>query len=191
MARTPLPTEFATQKEAILGGAFFVLPCEVVSLMQKVKLLAERQSVLGKLLGEAMTESSETFHDNAPAEAIRDESGLVLSQFNVINKVLRNAGKIEYPTESSCLAISNTVSVTFNGSPIVANFFVTGYTRQVVTNNLIGLSQDTEIISAGTPLGLCLLEKKVGDEVKLELPSRRPQDLTIVGIGAVTLNELV
>lgn len=65
-----IPSLPPAKAEAIAGNLELLLPHEVVLLEENVHQALGIQSDLSRELGIAMSESSETFHDNAPAEAI-------------------------------------------------------------------------------------------------------------------------
>lgn len=170
MARIPLTSEFKTQKEAVVGGAYFLLPAEVDALTAKIVLLTGRQNELGAMMGEAMNESSETFHDNAPAEAISHESRLIVSEYSSIAKVLRSAERIDYPQDTSKVEIGSVTEIQYKDETDSGHVLITGYTGKIDASSLV--EGDAQCVAALTPLGQALLEAEAGQEVSYTAGNR-------------------
>lgn len=185
MPRIPHANEFKTQREAIAGGAYILLPLEVDALDKRIQKLIERQKELGDLLGDAMTESSETFHDNAPAEAINSASNIMIAEFQTTVRVLRSADRIDYPREAAAVAIGNLVTICYEGDDEPEKMFITGYMRNVEVDNVIPNDGKVTALAAPSPLGLALLEAGVGSTVSYEVNSRQFK------VGVVAIESVV
>ena len=181
--RVPHPREFNTQAEAVDGGAFFLLPVEVSALEERVNRLIARQKDLGVLLGEAMNESAETYHDNSPAEAANSGATLVIAEFNTIARVLRNAEQLSYPQTTHTVSIGNVVEVAY--SPLDhERILVAGYTRSLDLSQLLPHPID-QVVSAPSPLGRALLGAQEGVEVTYTVGDREFK------VGVMIISSLV
>lgn len=183
MGRTPLPADYETQREGIEAGAYYILPNEVESLSARLALLGVTQEELGTLLNEAMTQSSETFHDNAPADAINSASHIVTSEANTIIRVLHYAARIPYPETTDQMRIGNIVSVVYEDDDVPERVLLTGYTRKVDTS-AINTEDEISVVSAGSPMGLALLDAHVGEQVGYEVNERNFK-LGVVAIDSI------
>src|SRR5215203_4083926 len=88
-----------------------LLPHEFVLLARKVVELETEYKELGEQLGEMMRQSSETWHDNGPAQAIEDKSGIVSSRLKTLLKVRKTAKRVGYPKiNATRISIGSTVT---------------------------------------------------------------------------------
>lgn len=157
----------------IAKGMKPILPFESELLIQKFEKHKLEQSNLGRELGKAMSESSETWHDNAPAEAISSLAHILVNQANATIKSLRDAKELSYPElNESEVTLGSIVSLHYTQSDKFVNYLLTGIVLENNPDNL-ELSENTELITIQSPLGLGLIGKKLGDIIELEVGPRK------------------
>lgn len=103
--------------EDINEGVDYLLPHEVNMLARQLEDTEIELRRLGELKNEAMHQSSETWHDNAPADAIRHEAQVFLKKRSRLSQILTNRSVLDYPTPSTPFAtIGSRVTLSLNGS---------------------------------------------------------------------------
>ena len=65
----------------------FVLPEDLAYVTARISELDEEIRALGGDFGDAFTQSSETWHDNAPFEAIRDKQSQLAAELATMKKI--------------------------------------------------------------------------------------------------------
>ena len=154
-----------------------LLPHEAHLLESALNSLKEEQNELGKLMGEAMTQASETYHDNAPAEVIASESAILYARARPLLDLLKNYVVIEYPA-------GEPIEKVILGSKVVAEIndrmdevFIVGnsglYDRQLFKSiqHLTRINSDSLesaiFVSINAPLAKTLLGKRGGENARL------------------------
>lgn len=107
--------ETLTQEDLHHPTHVYLMPHEVVWLERSVEALVGHQQTLGDGLGGAMHEGAETFHDNAPAEAlVADSRALVDGGGNMglyRTYQLRRYSILEYPTTAESVILPGSIAV--------------------------------------------------------------------------------
>ena len=131
-----------------------------------------------------MTESSETWHDNAPGEAIKAESDVLTHRAKATASILSNGKIFEYPsTEFSMVTLGSVVGYSYSPDAS-SHVYITGQTRDVpscIMNQLLRVlrDEDIEIATLRSPLARALLGKCVSETFSFS-PGRHKQ------LGSVT-----
>jgi transcription elongation GreA/GreB family factor len=130
---------------------------DLILLDERVKTLQQEIFALGEEFEEAVTQSSETWHDNAPFDFARDKQSLLQQELLQLRMIRR---------ESLKYAPKRTVKVQI-GSKVIL-----GGPRELkimIGGNWVGRSMvdGYKLITCEAPIALLLLGKKVGDEVEL------------------------
>lgn len=157
-----------------------LLPYEVSLMHRQVESLAELQIDVIKALGEAMEQSSETWHDNAPGEVVKDEAGTLYWQFKQLRILAGDHEVVEYPLEHS-------LSVAIGSRAVIQLDSAEPFTVDVVGASLLGReAYDDELnhvtATYDTPLAQAILGANKGDTFDAEIQSGRPQTVTIVDV---------
>ena len=126
-------------------------------LIRRIKDLEKQMFDLGEDFNEAVNQSSETWHDNAPFDAVRDKQSILNYELTKLRttrketvKVLRKASKKIAVGSKVTLSGTTELKVMIGGSWIGRDR-VDGYT----------------LITCDAPIALRLLGKKEGDEIEL------------------------
>lgn len=111
---------------------------------------------LGPEFYEVFNQSSETWHDNAPFDALRDRQSVLDAELQQLRGVLRNSAiKVPRPKK-------NTVGI---GSRVLLDNGAVYFIAGDWTPHAGQLRNGAIIISCQAPLAAALLGKKVGDGV--------------------------
>ena len=149
--------------EALDASVTYLLPHEHALLMAIMEQLSAKQEELGMHLGDAMTQASETFHDNAPQEAVCNEAVVLVKRAEPVIRTLGTYRIVYYP-EAECdyITLGSTARVSLN--------------EEEFTVRVVGASwlypdyhDDVDRMSYIAPLAQALLGKKEGEDTKTEI----------------------
>lgn len=159
-----------------------ILPFEMSALIERFGELVGDQEELSRLLGEANRQSSETWHDNAPGDAINSASHVVSSEARAIQQKIREAITIEYPDETREATLGSLVFVKLRSGAGPRPVYITGVTRDANKIPPIGIPDDALVVTIKSPLARALLGAAEGETVHYETPSG---DTKSVAVGDV------
>ena len=171
-------------KDAIVHEKYPILPFELDFAKNALAGHIEKQADLGRQMGEAMQQSSETWHDNAPAEAISNESKTLASSAEKTMQVINDGQIFEYDASSEVISLGSMVSVTYGNDTEIVKLFVTGVVRELplsLQEKYDG--QDVDCVTISSPVGKAIFDKKVGDVVNAAVGNGRQIKLTIVSVS--------
>jgi len=125
---------------------------------QRIAELEAEILSLGPEFYEVFNQSSETWHDNAPFDALRDRQSLLDAELQKLRQVIRDSLPSIPPIRKEMVGIGSTVTLE-NGR----TYFIAGdWTLRA------GQSREgAVVVSAQAPLAVALKGKKVGDKVIL------------------------
>lgn len=159
-------------RQHIAEGKIPLLPFELEILRKRLSTLGAEQKTRGRLMQEARTQSSETWHDNAPADALTAQSQTATEQIIGISQTIDVSVEVEYPQDSEPAAtLGSLVFVRFDGSDVVP-VFISGSVRDVIDIDMLTIPDDSEIMTLQSPLGSAMLDAKEGDMVTYEVRGR-------------------
>jgi transcription elongation GreA/GreB family factor len=162
------------------GSNFLLLPHELWLVQRDFDAFVQLQAHHGEALGEAMGQSSETYHDNAPMEAVLNEQTVLMRRVQPLQRIFRNHAFVDYPeATSTAVAMGSTANVSIDGGEPFSIQLV-GY--------LDGEYDDDDIEQAtyASPLGEALLGHHAGDTVDAEIHGNA-RKLTIVELDQQAL----
>ncbi len=171
----------------VLGeGQSPLLTFELAGAHEAFKKHVERQREHGAQLGVAMTESSETSHDNGPADAIVNDATVNALQATKVIKRMKNAYEFEMPTRSDAerVTLGSVVDLKFQDSQNPEKYFLTGATARMsdIEYSLLGLDDDTATVTLSSPLGKAFFDRSIGDEIEYNVGSKTVK-ATIIAIA--------
>lgn len=167
-------------REALLDGKIPMLPFEQRQL--EVELLGHTatQNELSKLLGEAMQTTSETWHDNAQADAITMQSGILVQQANGVLSALKHRFLIPYEhDEKDKVSIGALVKVMIGAYP--ETMLVTGRMRALPEGVVALVGEDTSAVNVQSPIGAVIFDQPEGTLASYSVGDREFQ-VTIISI---------
>jgi transcription elongation GreA/GreB family factor len=167
-------------REAIEDGKTPMLPFEQRQLEIELLGHAATQSELGALLGEAMTTTSETWHDNAQADAVTMQSHILEKQAKYVIGALKNRMIVPYEQdEQDKVSIGALVHVLIGRSP--ETMFLTGRQRRLPEEVTAIVGEDTTTVNMQSPIALAIFDKTEG-EVSSYQVGEREFKVTVVSI---------
>ena len=134
-----------------------ILEEDLVLLNARIESTLERLFALGEDFNEAVNQSSETWHDNAPFDVARDKQTLLNVELGHLRAVRRESQKVTYRP-------SNRVTV---GSKVELSGPRT--LKLLLGGSWVGREAEDgyQVISCESPVGKLLLGRKVDDIVEL------------------------
>lgn len=173
----------------IEDGGLPVLPFEIDVAKSAMERLVKEQNSLGKSLGEAMNQSSETWHDNAPAEAVSQASITLSALAKPVQHILGRGVIFDYEQGvSEEVTLGSVVSVRFDNSSDCIKYLVTGATREIPEDSSVyeKMSRlNASVITLSSPIGRAIFGAKVGQTVAFDVPKRRQRKVTIDSIDVL------
>jgi transcription elongation GreA/GreB family factor len=151
--------------------AFYVLEEDKQWARQRIAELEKAIQELGPEFNVALTQSNETWHDNAPFDALRDTQALYVAEMQHLKEVLAKAA-IKVPKRiAGMINIGNVVTLKRAGKH--QRFLLAGHWTYRVAEEHDGAT----IVSCMSPLGSALLGAKVGDEIIIPTTKKRVGDV--------------
>ncbi len=158
--------------EMIARGEVPMLPFELDKLKKDFEELAAEQEVNGRLLGEAMQDSSETWHDNAAAEIISASSVGLTTQAKAVVRQLREAVATDYPdANEQQVTLGTLVYLSFAGDE-PEPMLITAITTDVPDQYGDHLPEGCEVVTMTSPLGKLLIGAEVDQELSYDVNGR-------------------
>lgn len=151
-----------------------MLPFEHAMLSGELQDLGVAQSALSRLLGEAMQQSSETWHDNAPADAINHEGRMLSARAEQLIATLGKAVIVGYPeVDDERIILGTIVGIKYQGDDEIEHLLLTGVTRNAPHfSTEADIPRPLQIVTAQSPLGSAILGRKPGDTPQYEVRDR-------------------
>jgi transcription elongation GreA/GreB family factor len=152
-------------------------------ILEEDKALARERMVqiereileLGPAFHEALNQTSETWHDNAPFDALREKQAVLAAELQTLKETLSKSSPAAPKTEVDRIGIGSRVKLSHDAKRSHHHYFLAGHW----TFRLGEFIEDHMVISCQSPLGSSLLGKKIGDAITL--PNK--QQLTIADIA--------
>lgn len=147
-----------------------LLPGEYALLRRVLDEFDEEKRRQGAEMGAAMAESSETDHDNAPAEAIQSERGNLVALVRPFLDIHRRWQEIEFPDpDSSLIVLGSRVEITQDQrEPFLLD--IVGFRASFHPSQL--QCPEADLITEETPLATALMGHKAGDIFDAEIVDR-------------------
>ncbi len=147
-----------------------LLPGEYALLRRVLDEFDEEKRRQGSEMGVAMAESSETDHDNAPAEAIQSERGNLVALVRPFLDIHRRWQEVEFPDpDSPFIALGSRVEITQDlHEPFLLD--LVGFSATFHPSQL--QCPEADLITDETPLAMALVGHKAGDVFDAEIVDR-------------------
>lgn len=134
-----------------------ILKEDLVLLEKRIKDLDDQLFALGEEFYEAVNQSSETWHDNAPFDVARDKQTLLQYEKTELKEVLRTTS-VCVPRKKISIDIGKIVEL--HADDILRIFIAGTWTGRSEVNG-------ARAVTCLSPIATLLIGKKVGDEVGL------------------------
>ena len=162
--------------DQILEGKEYLLPHELELARDELTIIEEKVRIYGENMHEAMSQSSETWHDNAPADAIRHEAQVVMQRRGAVEKLLTRAVRLEYPpTDFERVTVGSRVRVQIDDNP-ASDIDIVG--AQFASREEDG---DVLVCTLRAPLVNPILGKRIGDVTTTKINGKNVV-ITVLGL---------
>lgn len=142
----------------------FILPEDLAYAVKRRQELEEQIKALGPEFNDVFTQSSETWHDNAPFEAVRDKQSVMAAELAQIKKII-HASAVRLPKpKKGTVGYGSTVALS-NGKV----YKIAGDWTPHAGHKQNGIA----VVSAKSPIGKALFGQKTG--LLMANGARRPQ----------------
>lgn len=135
-----------------------VLPEDLAYAQRRREKLEAELKALGPEFYDVFTQSSETWHDNAPFEAVRDKQSVLAAELVQLKKIIHSSA-VRVPKPKKGTAGYGSIVTLSNGKTYQLAGDWTPHAGQAKEN--------ITVVSSRSPLGKSLFDKKVGDSVAI------------------------
>ncbi len=155
-------------------AVFYVLDEDKTWAREQIATIEKAIQEMGPEFNVALNESNETWHDNAPFDALRDEQALLVADMQNLKQILFKATLNVPKARAGRVGIGHRVSVEQNGK--THHYFLAGHWSRHTGHERDGAM----VISCVSPIGSVLLGAKLGQTVTI--PTNNKQ-VTIAAIA--------
>jgi transcription elongation GreA/GreB family factor len=160
-----------------------MLPFEDRALRAELGRLGLAQGELSTLLGEAMGQSSETWHDNAPADAVNLQSKVVTGRAEQVIKYLQHGVLVAYPApDETSITLGSVIGIQYPDTDEVDQFLLTGVSRTVPELKPDTPYENLDVVTVRSPLGAAILGAIAGDNL-VYVANQRSLNVNIVDVA--------
>src|SRR5690606_22472704 len=127
---------------------------------RRVQTLQQEIDALGSEFNDAFTQTSETWHDNAPFEIVRDKQAVLYAEHQGLKGILQSALPSIPKQHEQSVGIGAVVETVSDGKS--QSYFMAGDWTPFSGTKLPGT--DTIVVSRVSPIAQCFRELHEGDE---------------------------
>ncbi len=154
----------------------YLLPHELEALRKAISRMSGEQGELGILLAEAMDQSSETFHDNAPQEVIVAESIVLAKRAEPYIRALGKLQVVQYPlADSTLVTIGKRVNLRLNAAEFSVDVVGASWLYEEANE------ENVDIASYDSPIAKVVLGKSPGELIKTAINDKQT-DIEILNL---------
>ncbi len=139
-----------------MNNDVYLLPEDRAYAETRIIELEQEIQDLGADFNDAFTQSSETWHDNSPFEAVRDKQSMMAAELDKLRSLLRASSLVPLKKKRGAVGIGSKVQLDNKTAYFIAGDWT--YRAGI-------LEGDYRIVSRYTPIAQALLGKKHGDSV--------------------------
>ena len=136
----------------------YLLPEDRVAAEERIAELEGLIQDLGEDFRDAFTQSSETWHDNSPFEAVRDKQSMYAAELHQLRTLIRTSTLVAPKKKRGTIGIGDTVTLS-NGR----QYKLAGSWTHKAGKHADGAYW----VSSGTPVAQAVLGRRAGDEVAI------------------------
>ena len=134
----------------------YLLPEDRIAAEERIATLEGLIQDLGEDFRDAFTQSSETWHDNSPFEAVRDKQSMYAAELHQLRTVIRTSTLVAPKKKRGTIGIGDTITLS-NGR----RYKLAGNWTHKAGKHADGVYW----VSSGTPVAQAVLGRRAGDEV--------------------------
>ncbi|MBC7764553.1 GreA/GreB family elongation factor [Microbacteriaceae bacterium] len=142
----------------MMNNNVYLLPEDRAYAERRVIQLEKEIQDLGADFNDAFNQSSETWHDNSPFEAVRDKQSMMAAELDKLRTLIRTASLVAPKRKRATAGIGS--RVTLNNSK---RYLIAGDWTYRAGENHDGIF----VVSQHTPIAQALIGKKRGESVIL------------------------
>lgn len=166
-----------------------LLEHEMELACQLLEMELARSIEIGADIGEAMGQSSESWHDNAPADAVLEEYALHKGKIAVLSNLTNKGSIVPYPSENDPnISIGSGATIVVPTWKEIINLLVIGDARFLYPAH-VALHGEVELVSYNSPLAIALMGKRVGDACEANIHGKKVE-ITVDGVDQNTVHEV-
>lgn len=154
---------------------YYILEEDKALARQRIADIEREILEMGPAFHEALNQTSETWHDNAPFDALREKQAVLAAELQTLKEALNKSAPTLPHAPEQLVGIGSRVKLENKAKQSQHHYMLAGHWTYRL-GEFIGKHM---IISCQSPLGSSLLGKKVGNVVTL--PNK--QELTIAEIA--------
>lgn len=128
----------------------FILDEDKQWLHRRITELEQQIQDLGPDFYDVFNQSSETWHDNAPFDALRDKQSVMFAEYSQLKSIRQCAALSLPPSKKGLVNIGSTIILEGKSYTIAGDW----------TPRAGKWLNDSLVVSAGAPLGVAVLGKK-------------------------------
>ncbi len=136
----------------------YLLPDDRVAAEARIAELEQLIQDLGEDFRDAFTQSSETWHDNSPFEAVRDKQSMYAAELHQLRTLIRSSTLVAPKKKRGTVGVGSLVMLE-NGK----RYFIAGDWTQHAGRHHDG----TYWVSRHAPVAVAMLGKKSGDTLQV------------------------
>lgn len=161
---------------------FYILPSDRAFMVKRIAELEKEIQNLGPDFHVALNQSTETWHDNAPFDVLRDKQAGFAAELQSLRRMLRAAAPSPPKPKKGIVGIGSVVTFVEPGGR-EASYCIAGDW----TSNAGKKINNATIVSVNTPLAQALINKKSGDVITIPPHGKKTeikevdQDLITIG----------
>lgn len=140
---------------------FYILEEDKQLARQRIAELEREILELGPEFHTALNQSTETWHDNAPFDALREKQALLEAELQGLKLVLQKASVTVPKPKKGIVSIGSRVRVSLKGK--IQQYFLTGHWSYRLGKEI----DKAMVITCQSPLGQAILGKKPKETVTL------------------------
>ena len=169
---------------------FYILDEDKYAANMRISELEKEIQELGPEFHDVFNQSSETWHDNAPADAINMESVVLANQADKTNSTLTSSVPFDYPQpEDPEITLGSLIEISYDNDDREV-VYLTGITRDI---DIINSYTDSNFpdsfmaVTISSPLGQCLIGAHEGENHSYTT-KRKKHSITILSVAHQSLN---
>jgi len=135
----------------------YLLPNDRMDAEERIRELEELIQGLGEDFRDAFSQSSETWHDNSPFEAVRDKQAMYAAELHYLRTLIRTSTLVLPKKKRGTVGIGNIVRLDNGAQYMIAGDWTPSAGRRS--------KNGVWCVSRNAPAALAILGKRVGDVV--------------------------
>ncbi len=143
-----------------------ILPEDKQAAHNRIVELEKEIQDLGPEFYDVFNQSSETWHDNAPFDALRDRQSVLAAELQSLRGILKNAAISVPKQKKNTIGIGSHVTILNTDLQISFKYYIAGDWTYRTGEKI----NESIVMSTKAPLAQALLGKKVGDSIHFRHP---------------------